>query len=1041
MDWRSPSFSGARGSWGSDMPEIHIPLQHGQHEDIDAKMLPQGAMLQVRNARLRRDNRYGLRYGYVNVLHGNGTAIASGNFGDKRSVYVTARTGAATSAQWFDHREDGIHSSPAVGSSVGDLGVPRRVAAARNLKYDCLACDMVQVGSYIFSVYQDASYTSGTISGVTLAIHEAVGNRLIDRRLIATTAAVNPKITSIGTTVMVVWADTGTDDIGWYSVNSSTLSFAGGIITSASGGRGFSFDIAPLDGTRMLLAYETSAVNLRWSTVTAAGVATAVVNQAIAFAVRPSLALGSSGNVVMCWAEGAAFNTGSLHYRVDTTAGASVVAKTTLDSSGAVVGYPVAGLNTTHDYTLAWINSSSTKIFTKTYSVRTVGWLVPVSKPFMGPNNACLMWTVNYTFSGQTDQFGTYKLIDCESPEALAATTVGAVCEAVTCQQSALPGAYQNTTATYQWMIDPRRSCVSTTTVLSRPGTTAFAVLLPVAIANGFGADIVRMDNGLYVDRLLPCNINGQLLFTGPRVREFDGSIFYESGFADGPELVSLTDGGVGTATGGTVQVVVTYEWQDAQGRRHRSPPSVPKTITVVAGHNIGVDFSRPAFSDRSGGLALGRGIYAMIWRTLNGGTVFYLDNYATGRIAIPSFGASTTSYSITTLDAAIATQEILYTQGARGGASGLLANDEPPPCRYMWAGNDRVIMAGLEDPSAYRFSKLIFPGEPLQFSNDDAFKGHVDAETTACACMDGIWYVFTADAIFAITGDGPDDTGDGFFAEPRRVSSLVGCISHRSIVEIAEGLLFHASNGQIWLLPRGGGPPSFFGAPMRDTLFDLLIMGAQRIRGENLVAWLAITTSATAYCAIIIYDSRASEWMYDYSSGGGVWASPRSTLDRYNDKLVIDGYIAETAAFIDDHTGSNGVAYYMELHTGDVRPFGPNGHGRVRKAVLLGEARSTATIIAQILVSYDSGVSYADDASSVFTYTGSVSNPIQIDHLLKYPRGNAPSVDYSNSFRFKLLARSSSATAGVEAFAFNALSLEIYPERGLARQRSAMRV
>src|SRR6185436_17856552 len=126
--------------------------------------------------------------------------------------------------------------------------------------------------------------------------------------------------------------------------------------------------------------------------------------------------------------------------------------------------------------------------------------------------------------------------------------------------------------------------------------------------------------------------------------------------------------------------------------------------------------------------------------------------------------------------------------------------NDEPPPCRYMWAGNDRVIMGGLEDPSEYRFSKLLFPGEPLQFTNDDAFKGHVDAEVTAVSCMDGIWYVFTRDSIFAVTGDGPDDMGNGFFAEPRRVSSVVGCVSHRSLVEIAEGMLFFARDGQIWL-------------------------------------------------------------------------------------------------------------------------------------------------------------------------------------------------------------------------------------------------
>ncbi len=1024
------------------MPEVHIPLQHGQHEDIDAKMLPNGIMTQVVNARLRKDMRYSMRYGYAYVAGNLGQAIASGNFGAKRSVYVKARTGAATPAQWFDRREDGVYSAAASASSAGDLGVPRRVALGRNLKYSCLASDMVQVGAYIFGVYSDGDNAVGNLNGITLVVHEAIGYRLVQRNTIASGANANPKITKIGNTVMVVWYDRGTDDISYFAIDATSLSSSTGIIVTAFAGRGLSFDIAPLDGTRMLLAYETSAVNLRWSTVTAAGVATAVVNQVIANPARPSIALGSSGNVAMVWAEGATFNTGNTHYRVDTVAGASVVAKTTLDNTGNVIGFPVAGPNTTHDYTFAWINSTNTKVFSKTYSVRLIGWLVPVSKPFVGPNNASLMWMVNYTTSGQIDQFATYKLVDCESPEYFGAVNKAeTICEAVACQREALPGANLTTATTtpiVQTSFEPRRSCVSTTTVLSQPGTTAFAVFLPVLIAAGYGADVVRMDNGLYVDRLLPCNVNGQLLFTGPRVREFDGTIFYESGFADGPEWVALADGGVGGGTGGKVSVIVTYEWQDAQGRRHRSPPSLPQTITVAAGNKITVLFSRPAFSDRTGGNGADRGVYAMIWRTLDNGTIYYRDN--AHNEAMASFLGGSSSYTISSVDSAVAIKEVLYTQGERGGASGLLANDEPPPCRYMWAGNDRVIMAGLEDPSAYRFSKLIFPGEPLQFSNDDAFKGHVDAEATACACMDGIWYVFTADSIFAITGDGPDDTGAGFFAEPRRVSTVVGCVSHRSIVEVAEGLFFYARNGQMWLLPRGGGAPVFFGAPMRDTLTDLIIMGAQHVPDENIVAWLVTDTAATVN-AVIVYDTRAGEWMYDYSAGAGVWSSPRTTLDRYDGKLVIDGKIAESSAFTDDHTGSNGVAYYMQLITGDVRPFGPNGNGRVRKVMLLGEARSTGSIIAQILVSYDSGVSYTNDVSDVFVTTGVVGLTIQLDHLLKYPRGHAPSGVYSNALRFQLLSRSNSATAGLEAFAFNALSLEVFPERGLMRQAAGMKV
>jgi hypothetical protein len=46
------------------MPELHIALQSGANEQADAKILPQGRLLQAENVRLRKDGKIAPRYAY-----------------------------------------------------------------------------------------------------------------------------------------------------------------------------------------------------------------------------------------------------------------------------------------------------------------------------------------------------------------------------------------------------------------------------------------------------------------------------------------------------------------------------------------------------------------------------------------------------------------------------------------------------------------------------------------------------------------------------------------------------------------------------------------------------------------------------------------------------------------------------------------------------------------------------------------------------------------------------------------------------------------
>ncbi len=995
--------------------EVHIPFVHGLNEAADSKLLPNGYLTDARNIRIRKDGRLGSRNGYAFLSGSSVSAAAAGNFGKKRSVYFQERASASSPAKWYDRRDDGIFSTPQVGSCVGTLGVPRRVAIARNTTYSVLACDMVSVGSYHFVVYNDADYNTGTIYGTTLLVCEQKSNRVLLRSGIGGTSSRNPKIVAVGNTVMAFFADAA-DAIKVFIIDATTLSSSISTVVTAAAGRAFSFDVAPLDATSCLLVYETSAVQMRWGTVTAGATFTIGQNQVIANVSHPSIGLGALGNVVVGWTEGAAWTGMDMNYLVSTTAGAAVIAKTTL-AAAVAVGFPVVGPNATSDYSLAWNVDGGCQVFTKgKAAVANIGALAVASKPFTGPNSACLFWCVNFATSGQLTS-GSYKLMDVESPHQSGVSAV--TCEAVACQRSALSGGYQTTNVTPSRLVDPRRFCVSTPTVLSAPSSTAVVCALPVTTAKGFGADLVRIDSSPWGDRLLPASLNGQLFFSGPRVREFDGASLYETGFADGPEYVALADAGAGSmVTAGDYQYSLVYEWFDAGGRRHRSAPSLPVTISQAANRNVTVSYSKPAFTDRLGGFGPAVGVYVNVYRTQADGTVFYLVNQ-TSTVVISGL-TGTGTYTDSATDVAIATHEVLYTQGARGGLSGLLPNDEPPPCRFMWAGNSRLIMGGLERSTEVQWSKLIFPGEPVQFSIDAAFKANVDAEVTAVASLDGAWYIFTADSIWGVAGDGPDDSGVGSFSEPRRVASEVGCVSHRSIVETPQGLMFYARDGRMYLLPRGGGSPQWIGQPARDLFEDIFIVGARMLAAENVVAWLCINNAAT-YCFVVLYDTRVGEWTYDFTTGE-VFASARKTLDIYDDKLVFDGKISQTADFTDNVDGSTPRSFSMVVTTGDVRPFGPMGRGRCRKVSFLGEQRTTDLMLLQLQVSYDSGNSYGD-VSEAFDYASFAGSVEKREHRLKTVRGE--------SFRFKVVAQPESATVGCEGLVFNNLTVEVFTSGG----------
>lgn len=1034
-----------------------IIFTQGQSEGIDPKLLPDGLFSSAQNVRFRKDGRIGSRNGFSFISNSPLTAVGAGNFGPARSIYIRGRLAASVPAKAYDRRDDGTYttvaSSPVTPSSAPSLGVPLRRGIARNLQYTAVASDLAYVNGYIVAAVHDYQYVGTLQKGLSLLALHPTSHSIVGS-LQVSTVALNPKLVVVGTQVVLFYALVGSDVIQaiTYSVGGAPFfsPVASNSVVTAFAGRSRAFDAAAYDGTRAILGYQQATANIRWGTVLAStNVFTTVQNIATTDNAEISLVKNAlNTNVSLVWLDHSGVN-GDVKYAEQTIAGAPVVATTTIDSTGFAFGRPVAGVNATSGYSFAWpTNKPAMGVFIAGGAAKFVSGIFPVCRPFTGPVNGCHIWTTNYgggltsIFTTSLDSFATYKLIDLASIQD-SGTAAGAVCEAIACQMEAMPGAYVGGTdgSIGADVTETRRSCISVPTVETVPsGGTAFAVALPVRNTTGFGVDMVRIDqNASWTNQFFPAHLNGKLYFSGGQLSEFDGLSFYESGLPP-HESILLADGGAGGGqSAGTYQYALVRIWNDAQGQRHISAPSAPQSITIAAGRKVTISWQGPPYSTRfayGGAVSPGPGISTLVYRTQTGGSTFFLVNDAEYLIqTAASYDQTIYAYTDSATDASIADNEKLYTQGIRGGLSGTLPNDMPPACRYIWAGNNRLLMGGLEDPAQVQWSKLVFPGEPTQFTIDPGFTSRIDGEVTGIGCLDGTWFVGSRDAIFAITGDGPDDNGSGGqFNDPVRVPADVGFYSQRSIVEIQEGLLFQGRADRLYLLPRGGGAPIWIGQPVRDTLAAYpFIAAAKLVPDENLVYFSCIN-AAGDNGVFIVYDTRNKQWSVDTlyrDEFGTPFSSYSRVLDVFNGKLVLSGVVAETSAFADSSTGAVSSPITCSLITGDIRPFGPLGHGRVRKMTMLGEARDVLTAFTPTInISYDSGKTFADPGSwAIAALAAAIGDSIEAEHMLLYPKGD--------TYRVKLSWTTSTPTEGI---VWNALSLEYYPEQGVHRQANARR-
>jgi hypothetical protein len=432
-------------------------------------------------------------------------------------------------------------------------------------------------------------------------------------------------------------------------------------------------------------------------------------------------------------------------------------------------------------------------------------------------------------------------------------------------------------------------------------------------------------------------SIGGSLHASGGMLWQYDGVKIREFGFNVWPEDIGIST----STTGGSITAQqyfyqVTYEWTDAEGNIHRSAPSVPITVTTTgstSSNTLHIPTLRQTYkTDNIVRIVIYR------WSTAN------QEYYRITSITDPLLNDPTVdsvTYVDTASDASIIGNDIIYTTG------GVIEDICAPAAVAMTLWQSRLFLADAEDPNLIWFSKQVIESTPVEMS--DLLTLYVAPTTgaqgstgpiTALSSMDDKLIIFKSDAIYYITGQGPDNTGsNGTFSDPIFITSTVGCANPQSIILMPNGIMFQSDKG-IWLLGRDLST-NYIGAMVETYTLGNTVTSALCIPATNQVRFTMNNNTAVMYD---YYFNRWSDWTNVPAVSSVVYEGVQAYLNDYGQ------IVKETPnAYIDIST-----PVLLALITGWINLAGVQGYERFYAMNLLGTYYTPFTLDVQLAYDYN---------------------------------------------------------------------------------------
>jgi hypothetical protein len=421
--------------------------------------------------------------------------------------------------------------------------------------------------------------------------------------------------------------------------------------------------------------------------------------------------------------------------------------------------------------------------------------------------------------------------------------------------------------------------------------------------------------------------------FNGGVPSTFDGRTFREVNWLLAPKAPSLVAGAAGAlAVSSTYQVILVKKRVDAFGKIQLSEASLPASVVLGGAQNsITVTLNDWSYFPPSWDSYP----TTMIFRTEANGTVFYLDQEV-GNVA---------SATLIQADSALISRELLYTEG------GVLGNESATSCISIASFKERLFALSAE---GLVHTKQVTDGSPPAFSSFFKIPLVQDQRwpTGQAALLDKL-LIFFEDAIYFISGDGPNDTGDlGAFSSPQLLISGFGCIGPSYILE---------RDAEVWFQSKRGWKKIDANLAVTDigNELDYYITADSSCLSTvyiDRIKQIQICDGVRTYC----WDTELQQW---------------SILTTYNDTKRIDwdNKVLRLNAGVlyqeDPDSGKDGSSFVTtRITTGWIHLNNIQGFQRVYNAFIYGRYRSAHSI--RVDVFYDGVPKIAEthiiDASSL---------------------------------------------------------------------------
>lgn len=527
--------------------------------------------------------------------------------------------------------------------------------------------------------------------------------------------------------------------------------------------------------------------------------------------------------------------------------------------------------------------------------------------------------------------------------------------------------------------------------------------------------------------------IGGELIGAAALPWVYDGERVFEAGFTFYPwvEFSELVGGGSLTADN-VYQYRVVYAYQDRGGRIWRSTPSNVRSATPT-GANLSVRLYIPHYSITAmvDSDADQHPVAIEVYRrnvTAGGAQAPFqrLVVNSTTRVLSKSDPLDTDYFEFLDTGLSAADEPFLYTDGANGADTGVLAAVIPPPLTGVCLFDGRVFG---HDRRRVWYTREIVTAEGPAWHEGQTLLLEAKQITAICP-LDAYLLVFEREAIWWTQGTGPDDQGIGSSYLPfRRVPSQNGCTDSRCLLAWKQGVLFRSRLG-VAQLDRGLNV-SEFSDPVFETIESFPVLkDIVEVPDERELRIIA-ESSDSETGRFLVYN-----YEYGYWTVHDVFAE--SEYSAVSAVLVQNSYtwlhtsgttVTQSNDWIDLRGDGTKEWITQGWETGDIEPDGPLGVVKIHRASVLGRKMGDHGLVVQAaanqLDALDAARTYT--AAEVSAFAGL---PLEVVGILPQSGRQIE----GRSIRYKVEDAESTVTTPSEGVAWIALVIEFSVESGSPR-------